>query len=765
MSKLRLLVTIFFVINSSNSFSQQAEIDPSLISSLTPEQIEVISNQIDKSKTISLPEPTVSESTKKIVDKQDQIDSEFIFQNNLLDPDLKKFGYSYFSTIPTSVVAVGDLPLPNDYKISLKDQFTIILSGSKELIFDLNVRLDGSILFPELGSISVAGETFGEVKTKLKNLIEQSYIGVQIDISIKNLSAKKITIVGAVETPGTYLVNPFSTISSALAYSGGISEIGTLRNIRLIRNNGKIFTFDLYKLLIEGDRTNDITIEAGDVIIIDPAIQFINLTGEVKRPAIYEIKEGEDLNDLVKFGLGFTQIANETNISLQILDIDSALRKRIIADSLNLVLEDVISVNIEKYNSKILSSIRVEGAVKEPGFYPLSSDNSLGAIIEKLEFVDVYPWLALLEQFDDNNLVKTSYLFSLKDPETFKSIELLPNARLFFLDINERAFSADNQTTQLVKEFSLTINHKQNSFELPVFGRFSVKELIEYLGIDMSDVDIEATYISPLENKVIQENYKKMSFEAKKYNVISFRSPINDLIQVTIEGSVDYPGRYTLESESTLEDLYKQIGSFKREAFLNGIIFTRLSVRERQLESLEQSRAVLDEFILQSLQKGEEIGDVNVIRALSQKIEPENLGRIAGDFSPQSSSSARTILLDGDQVIVPKNPNTISVLGEVLNPISFEYSKGISLKTAISFSGNYKDFADKSKVYVIRANGLIERTSRNIFAKNIVLEAGDTIIVPRKSFQDPGLESLIPITSILSDLAFSAAALDNLSNN
>ena len=124
------------------------------------------------------------------------------------------------------------MPLPNEYKISLNDQFTIILSGSKEAIFDLNVNLDGSILFPELGSISVVGETFQEVKTKLKNLIEQSYIGVQIDLSLKNLSAKKITIVGAVKTPGTYLVNPFSTISSALGYSGGISEIGTLRNIR-----------------------------------------------------------------------------------------------------------------------------------------------------------------------------------------------------------------------------------------------------------------------------------------------------------------------------------------------------------------------------------------------------------------------------------------------------------------------------------------------------------------------------------------------------
>ena len=146
-------------------------------------------------------------------------------------------------TAPTNISAVGDLPLPNDYKISLRDQFTVILSGSKDAIFNLNVKLDGTILFPELGAISVAGLSFQEVKEKLSQLIEQSYIGVNIDVSMQNLSAKKITIVGAVQTPGTYLVNPFSSITSALAYSGGISEIGSLRDIKLIRNNQEIFSF------------------------------------------------------------------------------------------------------------------------------------------------------------------------------------------------------------------------------------------------------------------------------------------------------------------------------------------------------------------------------------------------------------------------------------------------------------------------------------------------------------------------------------------
>ena len=217
------LYILLFSLSCPFLYGQQ--IDPSILSQLSSEQIQM-AQKVYAENNLTDTEITEMPPIKESLEVKEAEDSNMI-------PG-KKFGYNFFSTIPTSTSAVGDLPLPNDYRISIRDQFTIILSGSKESIFDLNVKLDGTILFPEIGSISVVGETFGEVKEKLSNLINQSYIGVQIDLSIKNLSAKKITIVGAVKAPGTYLVNPFSTISSALAYSGGISEIGTLRDIKLI---------------------------------------------------------------------------------------------------------------------------------------------------------------------------------------------------------------------------------------------------------------------------------------------------------------------------------------------------------------------------------------------------------------------------------------------------------------------------------------------------------------------------------------------------
>ena len=150
----------------------------------------------------------------------------------------------------------------------------------------------------------------------------------------------------------------------------------------------------------------------------------------------------------------------------------------------------------------------------------------------------------------------------------------------------------------------------------------------------------------------------------------------------------------------------------------------------------------------------------------SQTIDPEYLGRIAGDFSPQSLSSINTVLVNGDSIFVPRNPNVINVLGEVLNPIAFEYTKGTDIRSAVDQAGGYQDYADKGKVYVIRASGIIEKSKRNIFVKNIRLNPGDTVVVPRKIItNNPGIEALVPITGILSDLSFSAAALESISNN
>jgi protein involved in polysaccharide export with SLBB domain len=733
-------------------------IDPSILSQLSPKQIEMAKDAY-----------AGKNSVDKSVEELPVIDESLVTNKSAKDANKisgQKYGYDFFSSTPTSLIAVGDLPLPNDYKISLRDQFTVILSGSKDAIFNLNVKLDGTILFPELGAISVVGLSLKDVKDKLSQLIEQSYIGVNIDISIQNLSAKKITIVGAVKTPGTYLINPFSTITGALAYSGGISEIGSLRDIKLIRNNEEIFSFDLYDLLIRGDRSKDLTIEAGDTLLINAASQFVEISGAVKRPAIYEILEGETIKDIVDFALGFDQTANKSNISASFLDLNKVAIVKKNISSLDHSLESALSVNVFNYVSDDTSNIQVLGALEEPGFYDIKKYNNLESLIANLKFVDVYPWLGVLEQFDDNKILKSIVLFSLNDPSTYKSIELLPNSKVHFANIDKKVFDVSEMAKSKIKDYELILNHRQGTFKLPVYGEYTVKSFIDLLGIDMSDVDDIATYISPLEDIVINDSYENMQFSAKKYNTVSFKSPDNNLITVLVSGAVDYPGTYVLNDNATIEDLYQLIGNFKKQAYLEGIVLTRETIRERQVKAIQKSKEDLNKALLTSTQKGDALGDMDIIRALSESIEPENLGRLAGDFSPKSQASLNTVLLDNDRIVVPRNPNAISILGEVLNPIAMEYKKNLSLNSAINNAGGYQQYADKRRVYVIKANGIVQKASRNIFVRNVKLDPGDTIIVPRKIItQNPGIQALTPITQIISDLAFSAAALDNLQSN
>ena len=752
---------LFFFFFSFNVHGQ--DIDASILSQVSPEEIEA-------AKAAFASKNFLDESSEELQVTNESLEiNKSIEDANIISG--KKYGYDFFSSTPTSLTAVGDLPLPNDYKISLRDQFTVILSGSKDAIFNLNVKLDGTILFPELGAISVVGLSLQEVKDKLSLLIEQSYIGVNIDISMQNLSAKKITIVGAVKTPGTYLINPFSTITGALAYSGGVSEIGSLRDIKLIRNNKVVLSFDLYDLLIRGDRSKDLTLEAGDTLLINAASQFIEITGSVKRPAIYEVLEGETLEDIIDFALGFNQIANKLNVSVSFLDLKQAGIVKKNVSSLNQSLTNALSVEVFEYVSQSTFDVQVFGAVQEPGFYDIKKYNNLESLISNLKFVNVYPWLGVLEQFDENKILKSTVLFNLNDPNTYKSIELLQNSKVYFTNINDKSF--DDQSFDLteitrnkIRDYELTINYKEQNFKLPVYGKYRVKSFIDLLGLDMTDVDDLVTYVSPLEDIVLKDSYKNMQFMSKKYQTVTFRSPVNSLIEVNVSGAVEFPGRYFLASDSTVEDLYQLIGSFKNQANTNAIILTRQSIKEKQIKAIKRAKDDLNKLILSMTKNEESMPDISVIQALSETIDSENLGRLAGNFAPKSEASSNTILFDGDSITVPMFSNTINVVGEVLNPLSFEYSENLNITSAITKSGGYKQYADKRRVYVIRANGTVEKASRNIFSRNINIKPGDTIVVPRRIItKNSGIQALAPLTQILSDIAFSAAALDNLTSN
>jgi len=734
---------------------------------------------------------------------------------NLNDSSIK-FGYDFFNKKPSTLVAVGDLPFPNDYKISLKDKFTVILSGSTEEIFDLSVKLDGTILFPRIGSISVIGETFKEVKNKINNIVDQSFIGVDVDISLSRLSAKKITIVGAVKNPGTYIVNPFSSISSALIYSGGVLETGSLRNIKLIKNDGGVHDFDLYELLVNGDRSNDITIDAGDTLMVEGAYRFVELSGSINRPLTYELKEGEKLDDIVRFGLGFKQTSNKNKISISNLDLKNASINQIETDNLKMSLDNAVAVKIFDYSSELKEGILVKGAVKEAGYYKVNDYPNLETLINSLVFVNTYPFLGILEQFDKENLTRKTIFFNLFDPFSYRDVTLTSNSKVYFIklddfenfslkfpydyssleeeleigDIEKDTFKEidksklevdDNfienydfneRTFNSMKDYELTINHDGNSILVPIYGQFSVESIINILGLDVSDIpDYEVTYISPLENIVEVGDYRPMKFKANKFHNLSFKSPQNSLISVSIEGAIEFPGNYTLSENSSLQDLYNLVGNFKNYANYNAILLQRESVKALQLKSLERAKADLKSALFTAMQQSDDgdnstIDTIKALDSLNTDYDEDSLGRIAGVFIPDSIQSRETILQDGDSIYIPNKSNTISVIGEVMNPNAFIFNTSISYSDAISLAGGFKQFADKRGGYIIKENGLIYKPGLNIFRSDKSLDPGDTIVVPREVImKNTTLDVVNSLTAVLSQIAFSAAALESLQNN
>ena len=165
-------------------------------------------------------------------------------------------------------------------------------------------------------------------------------------------------------------------------------------------------------------------------------------------------------------------------------------------------------------------------------------------------------------------------------------------------------------TKNLIDDYVLVLNHKQGTFNLPVYGKYSVSSFVDFLGLDMSDTDNNATYVSPLEDIVINNNYQDMQFTAKKYNTISFRSPENNLIKVSISGAVEFPGTYTLNDDSKVDDLYSLAGNFKSQAYLDGIVLTRRVIRERQIKSIQKAKEDLKKALLISSQEEENITDI-----------------------------------------------------------------------------------------------------------------------------------------------------------
>ena len=696
-----------------------------------------------------------------INESEDIID--IVSQNSLKEKEegssLKSniFGLDIINTVPTNIVASTDLPVPGNYKISLNDELKVILTGSENRNYTLKVQLDGSILFPQIGAINLYGKTFDEVKEQINKLINATYVGVEVDVALSNLSAKKINIVGAVENPGTYIVNPFTTISNALAYSGGPKEFGSLRNIRLIRANGQEIIFDMYDLLIEGNRQNDLTISSGDTLIVSGTDNFINISGAVLRPMLYEFKKSDTVRDLVNFALGTKRNANIDNLYLESENASNG----IITEKVKLtqLIDDrtPFSLVIGKKASREMKDIFVKGEGVENGYFGIDDYKTLGDLINNLNFSSfVYPYFFVYEYKSiDGTKTNIQYL-SVSEKEKLENIKLSPNGVLTFFSkdqILNGSFNAQNYR-------KIILNFFDESYVIPYYGQLSLKEIEEYFRKDDTSGSVEKIALT-FSGEEIRDLGKIISSERIKQITINKKE--TDLIDITIAGEIARPGRYTVYKGTSLNDIYKIAGGLLETSNPDGIIFQRESLKEKQATAFDKLKKSLYGELLQlaanSRMEGNSDGIGSIPVLFNSMNEVEFYGRFSGELSPESFLAKTTNLEDNDYIFIPTNQYSISIIGEVLNESSVNFSENLTIKDYIEKAGGYSNYAQKSDIYIIRANGLSEPANNSS-----ILRPGDTIIVPRNYTKVEGLPLVTSIAQVLSNLAFTAASINALNN-
>ena len=739
-----------FIISASMS---SQEIDKNILDNIPQSQIDELVSMASKdlrlSEELAELDKSEPEPTLDTIDVEDTSDD---FRNII-------FGLDFISTTPTSIAATTDLPFPSDYKISLNDEIKIILTGTKQNIYSLKVGLDGGISVPELGYFVIAGKTLQQTKDFFDKLVERSYVGVDVNISLTSVSAKKIAIVGAVEKPGNYIVNPFTTISNSLSYSGGVKKYASLRNIEVRKANGELLSFDLYDLLLNGDRSKDFTLDGGDTVVIKPTIKHVLINGEVLRPMVYEYKGYDSFLDLVNFALGFNQNANKESV-VGVFQQDGKIINSKLDINNNVGEKEILEIFVSNKTSVKEKDIFVEGEAVSSGFYK-NKEKSFSSLIKQLQFSDeIYPFFSLHIKTTENGGTILEE-FSLNDPDTYENLDTAANSRVIFFS-KEQLINSDDEIFgegSLISKY-IEIKHTNKDYRLPITGKFTPKQIDLLIGSSINTIKNNVTTV--FQEEVRSGEYEE---EIESTNLISIVFPFvtDSSISVEITGQVFNPGSFTISSTVSLEDLYSMAGGIKDTANRKGIILLRESIKSKQILALENAKNVLlSNYIQKTSTQSQELLNINDLLALAESTEPQ--GRLGGNFEPGGEEAIKTYLQDGDRIFIPTISNEIIIQGEVLNPSSMTFEEGLTHLDYIEKTGGLTKNALRSGIYVLKANGTSVPVGRSVFSENIEIEPGDTIIVPRNLEKLALLPVISVATQIISDIAFSAASLNAINN-
>ena len=550
-----------------------------------------------------------------------------IFERNYSTiKDLPIYGKSLFDGKFSTFAPTDYAPVPNNYVIGPGDTLRILLYGIDDKELRLLVSRDGSIDFPELGNISIAGMTFSESSKYIQDRISKQMIGIEASISIGRLKSISVFMAGEANIPGTYSVSGLSTVSQLLFVAGGITDIGSIRNIQVRRANKIIETFDLYKLLTEGNSDGDIRLQSGDVVFV-PAIQkSVYIDGAVNRPGKYEITKEESISDLLRVSGGITSRAFIKQVSIErynnFTDLPSIINIDLTRDeNLDFKLFDGDIIRLAQITDRVSNSITFKGALKRPGKY---------GWFENISFTDIFN--AINEDFS-NNFDLTKGLIVRRKPENNYDIEVLDFNIRNALDMPKSMHDPILELHDEVIVFSLghnddRLNNREvylpiEDIEHPMFGQPEPDPIRNQLntapipGSMNDEMSIELMNTMSDQELQISLHESKRKFEYDLLNRGKRRILLEPIIKklyrqassetakiVSVSGAVKVPGDYPLIKNATYMDLVELAGGFSDQAYLNAAEVRKTSVKSAGKMSTKTSDVDLsipNEVLLESL--------------------------------------------------------------------------------------------------------------------------------------------------------------------
>ena len=700
---------------------------------------------------------------------------------SLIPKDQQVWGRNIFNQKELSFEPNMNMATPTNYRIGAGDVVIIDVWGSSQETFEETVSPDGTVTLSGIGPVKLGGMSVGEATSHLRKRLGEYYSDCQVSLSIGQTRSIIVQVMGEVSHPGTYTLSSLASAFNALYAAGGISEVGTLRDIKVYRGGRLLATIDVYEYLLHGDIGGNVRLQDNDVIIVGPYDCLVEVRGKVKRPMFYEMKPTESVSRLLQLAGGFTGDAYTEQVRLSrksgreysfhtIKEMD--MNGFHVADGDSLYVDSVIP--------RYRNMVEVKGAVMHPGQFQM--DGAIQSVRDLIRAAD-----GLREDAYRERAVMHRQKADLSLEMLSVDVDGILAGRIADIPLKRGDVLFVPSTLEMRGEQTLRINGEVNfpgSYQYA--DNTTVRDLILMAGgltrdAAMAKVDVFRRVYDPNADEASTELAKHFSFDLRRgviesdtsFTLMPFdevqvrKSPTHNVQQnVRISGSVNFEGEYAMTSkEFRLSDLIKMAGGLSELAYSKG---ARL-IREMTPEEREQRESAMKSQQIALFEQSLELDkSYNLARAdtiLDMKMNLGNFYNVAINLDEALANPGSlhdVILRANDHIIVPQYSNTIKVSGEVMYPISMNYKKGEPLSYYIKRAGGYSNKAGKKLTYAIYMNGAVEQLGRRASGKRI--EPGCEIVVPTKPRRE-GLstaEIMILGTSTISISSMIISLINNL---